>query len=124
MSQEDKKITLQTAIDWTKQWRSVESDYNKYNELNAFLIPIQDIQGVLAEMGANPGDDAYIRAYLGVDPDTNEEKLIIVGTKKDEEGVYRDMLPVALNKAEGNVNSVWDFTRPCPPNCDDSSDLN
>ncbi len=124
MSEATKKITLQTAIDWTKEWRSEESDYNKYNELNAFLIPIQDIQGVLAEMGANPGDDAYVRAYLGVDASVNEEKLIIVGTEKQDDGTYKDLLPVALNKADGNKNSIWDFAKPCPPYCDKNSSLN
>jgi hypothetical protein len=123
MSEQDKKITLQTAIDWTKQWRALEADYGKSNELNAFLIPVQDLNGVLAEMG-NPSDssDSYVRAYLGINPTTNEAKLIIVGTQKDKSGVYRDMLPSA---AEGvNGNSIWDFVKPCPPACDDKSPLN
>lgn len=124
MSEQDKKISLTTAQAWTQEWRSVESDYNKHNELNAFLIPIQDLQGVLKEMGANPGDDACVRAYLGVNATTNEEKLIIVGTQKDKSGVYRDMLPENADDAEGNTNSIWDFTKRCPPNCDDSSELN
>ena len=124
MSEQDKKITLATAQTWTQEWRSVESDYNKHNELNAFLIPVQDLQGVLAEMGDNPGDDAYVRAYLGVDATTNEEKLIIVGTEKQADGVYKDLLPIALHKAEGNQYSIWDFAKPCPPYCDKNSSLN
>ena len=125
MSAQDKKISLTTAQQWTQQWRSEESSYNSHNECNAFLILIQDLNGVLAEMG-NPSDnsDACVRAYLGVDPSTNEEKLIIVGTQKDRTGVYRDMLPANANDAEGNVNSVWDFTKKCPSHCDDSSALN
>ncbi|RDK87011.1 hypothetical protein [Marinirhabdus gelatinilytica] len=125
MSDQDKKISLDTAKTWTAQWRSEESDYNSHNQCNAFLIPIQDLNGVLAEMG-NPDDnsDACVRAYLGVDPTTNEEKLIIVGTEKDRSGVYRDLLPSNPSNAEGNVNSVWDFTKRCPPHCDDSSSLN
>lgn len=124
MSEKDKKISLATAQQWTQQWRSVESDYNAHNELNAFLIPIQDLQGVLAEMGANTGDDAFVRAYLGVNPDTNEEKLVIVGTKKDKSGVYRDLLPDTADGTSGNGNSIWDFTQRCPPKCDNQSSLN
>ena len=124
MSQSDKKISLATATQWTQQWRDVESSYNSHNECNAFLIPIQDIQGVLAEMGPNPGDDACVRAYPGVDPSDNTEKLIIVGTQKDRTGVYRDMLPDAADGDGGSGNSIWDFTRPCPIYCDDSSALN
>lgn len=120
MSEQDKKISLETAQQWTRQWRSEESTYNSHNECNAFLIPVQDLQGVLAEMG-NPTDgDACVRAYLGVDPTSNTEKLIIVGTKKDRDGVYRDLLP-----QEGSAEySIWDFTSPCPPYCDSSSSLN
>ena len=124
MSEQDKKISLATAQTWTQEWRSVESDYNSHNECNAFLIPVQDLQGVLAEMGANPGDDACVRAYLGVDPSTNEEKLIIVGTQKDRNGVYRDLLPNAADGDGGDGNSIWDFTKACPPMCDDRSSLN
>ncbi|WP_432411080.1 hypothetical protein [Rasiella sp. SM2506] len=124
MSVQDKKISLATAKQWTQEWRSVESSYNSHNEVNAFLIPIQDLQGVLAEMGDNPADDACVRAYLAVNPSTNEEKLVIVGTQKDKTGVYRDLLPENAENAEGNVNSVWDFTKACPPMCDDRSSLN
>ena len=125
MSEKNKRISLDKAKTWTKQWRDNESSYNAHNELNAFLIPVQDLNDVLAEMG-NPADasDACVRAYLGVDPTTNEEKLVIVGTRIDETGVYRDMLPTNPSDADAPGNHIWDFTRRCPPYCDDDSDLN
>ena len=125
MSQTDKKISLETAQQWTNQWRSDESTYNSHNECNAFLIPTQDLQGVLNEMQGETGD-TYIRAYIGVDPTTNTEKLIIVGTRaevqKDGSIIYRDLLPA--QGMGGTGNSIWDFTRPCPPYCDPDSSLN
>tara|TARA_B100001146_G_scaffold224848_1_gene244482 strand:+ start:22961 stop:23380 length:420 start_codon:yes stop_codon:yes gene_type:complete len=122
MSSTDKKITLSEAQSWTQQWRNDESTYNAHNECNAFLIPVQDLNGVLSEMG-NPDDDsdACIRAYLGVDPSDNTEKLIIVGTEKDRSGVYRDLLPTSDTDTR---YSIWDFTQPCPPICDPTSALN
>lgn len=125
MSEKNKKISLDTAIAWTTEWRNSESDYNKHNECNGFLIPVQDLNDVLAEMG-NPDDssDACVRAYLAVDPSDNTEKLVIVGTEIDETGVYRDLLPETSNQADGNKNSIWDFVKPCPPHCDKSSSLN
>jgi hypothetical protein len=125
MSQTDKKISLATAQQWTTQWRSEESTYNKHNTCNGFLVPTQDLQGVLNEMQGQTGD-TFIRAYLGVDPTTNTEKLIIVGTRaevqKDGSIIYRDLLPT--QGEVGGSNSIWDFTSPCPPDCDPDSSLN
>lgn len=66
--------------------------------------------------------NACVRAYLAID-DTGEEKLVFVGTQQDRSGVYRDMLPTGDGVGDGE-EGIWDFTRPCPPNCDDDSDLN
>ena len=116
MSSSDKKISLATAVSWTTNWRSAPS-----SSARAFLVPVEDLQGVLAEMG-NPSTGC-IRAYLGVDNTNGEEKLIIVGTKKDKSGVYRDLLPDA-GDGDGDDFSIWDFSTPCPPDCDDDSALN
>ena len=120
MSQADKKITLATAKSWTANWKNTPS-----TSARAFLIPIQDLQGAISEI-QNQGGSPMARAYLGLDPSTNTEKLVIVGTSQatDKQGnlVYRDMLPSDEN-AIGDGNSIWDFTRPCPPWCDDNSVL-
>ena len=129
-------IPLKEAEKWTKNWRTKCPDNCK-----AFLIPSIDLIEALEEMGVlkkkDNGDYAlhhvegsYIRAYVGIDPketEGNGEKLLIVGTKRDRDGVYRDMVPerrnnsvVALKDGEG---SVYDFTRPCPNNCDQDSPL-
>ena len=115
MSDTDKKISLQQAIDWTTDYRNAPT-----TSARAFLIPVQDLQGVLEEMGTT-GPNACVRAYLALDPTTNEEKLVIVGTQQDRSGVYRDLLPDA---AGTNGCSIWDFTRPCPSWRDDESALN
>lgn len=142
MSEQDNRISLEQAIEWTGMWRDKESEYNKYNECNAFLIPISDLKALLAEMeGAE--EDAYVRGYLGVEQKpsfTNEpnfeEKMIFVGTKKcvDEDGkvTYVDLIdgydPVCESEPEafsnGGGGGLWDFTDPCPPNCDPNSPLN
>jgi len=128
MSQQDKKIDLATAQTWTQTWRSDESDYNKHNECNAFLIPAEDLQGALEEMKNQTGNK-FIRAYLGVDTSTtpSTEKLIIVGTKpvpqKDGSIVYKDLIAGYDDATLGSGGSIWDFSEPCPPNCDDDSPI-
>ncbi|PKA84438.1 hypothetical protein ATE92_2628 [Ulvibacter sp. MAR_2010_11] len=116
MSNTDNKITLQQAINWTTNWRSSPS-----TSARAFLIPIEDLEGVVAEIKSQ-GAGANARAYLAID--NGVEKLIIVGTKKNASGVYVDLLPANSDDVSGTGNSIWDFTEPCPPQCDPNSPLN
>jgi len=129
MNPKDNSISLKTAIKWTTEWRSEESDYNKYNKCNAFLIPAEDLAAVLKEIKHNPGVKK-VRAYLGVDHETHEEKLILVGTQeekqKDGSVIYRDIINNATDStslADGD-SGIWDFSKPCPPECDPNSPLN
>ena len=118
MSDLDKKISLNTGISWTSQYRSSHA-----NEARAFLVSVQALNSLLAEMG-NPTDpEVCIRIYKGLDTSTNEEKLVLVGTKKDRDGMYRDLLPDTGDTTDSEHN-LYDFSRPCPPECDPSSPLN
>ncbi|NJM81022.1 MAG: hypothetical protein HC854_17995 [Flavobacterium sp.] len=110
-----------------KEMEKKEDNYNKHNELHAFLIPKVDLLEVLAE-----GIDA-VRAYIGVEKikengkDKYVEKLMIVGTKLDPAtGIYVDMITDGSTneKLEATVDSIYDFTRPCPSACDPNSPLN
>ncbi|MFD0861675.1 hypothetical protein ACFQ1M_05620 [Sungkyunkwania multivorans] len=128
MSKNDNKITFQQGIDWTTNWRNGRGNRN----VDAFLIPAEDLVAALIEIGVLPNgtyatDDKNIRAYLGVD-DKNTDRLVIVGTKKDTSvtpAVYRDMITddQTGRKWEGG-GSLYDFTEPCPTACDVNSPLN
>ncbi len=124
MSQDDNSISLQTAQSYTNEWRSEESTYNKYNECNGFLIPADDLQAVLDEMEDQKGTKK-VRAYLGVDPATNQEKLIFVATKPENQKggsvIYRDMINGYNGLQTGG--KLYDFTEPCPAACDGNSPL-
>jgi hypothetical protein len=119
-------ITLQTAKKWAKNWRDLESTYNKYHECRAFNIPKIDLQEVLAEDGV-----ASVRAYLGVKETVNpktkkityEEKLMIVGVDKNN----KDMISTVSSSdvlGDGEGDDIYDFTEPCPDLCDPNSPLN
>lgn len=121
MSKTDKKITLAEAIAWTGSWRSAPS-----TSARAFLIPIEDLQGVINEIKSQPGTP-QARAYLAID-DKGVEKLVIVGTSQDTSTtpgttIYRDLLPSA-DGVGTDTNSIYDFTEPCPSACDPTSPLN
>lgn len=126
MSKEDNTISLQTAQNWTTEWRSDESDYNKHNECNGFLIPAEDLQDVLNEMQNQGRGEKKVRAYLGVDSKTNQEKLIIVATQPETQPdgsiIYRDIINGYNGVQTGG--KLYDFTLPDPPASDVLSPLN
>lgn len=136
MSAKDKTISLNTAKTWTQTWRKEESDYNSYNRCNGFLVPAEDLRGVLDEI-KDQKNPQYIRAYLGVetmklaDGKTKQvEKLIMVGTRpatnpSTGKVYYADILPSDSESADGDTGgNIYDFSDPCPPECDEDSELN
>jgi hypothetical protein len=110
-------IPLATAQKWANRWTKKEGHYNKHHEFHAFLIPKVDLVEVLRE-----GVDA-VRAYIGVD-DNNVEKLMIVGTKYDPvTKIYVDMISVGVENSTAQQDGIYDFTSPCPNDCDPSSPM-
>ena len=110
-------IPLKTAQKWAKRWSKQEGNYNKHHKLHAFLIPKIDLLEVLRE------DVDAVRAYIGIN-DEGVEKLMIVGTKYDPATkIYVDMINVGVGNAPVQQDDIYDFTSPCPPDCDPSSPM-
>lgn len=95
-------ITLETAQQWAKTWRS-----DPENTVKAHLIPQIDVTELLAE-----DDVVDIRAYIGVDGN-GVNKLMLVGV----DAAGNDL----INDAAGQY--IYDFTKPCPSTCDVNSPL-
>lgn len=132
-------ISKDEGAQWTANWRSQHP-----NAVNAFLIPAVDFVEVLNEIGvlndtaaqqaqANANNlNSQIRGYLAID-NNGTEKMIFVGTE-NVNGVNRDIIdgtidgntPTSLKSsaADTGTSGVFDFTSPCPPDCDDNSPLN
>ncbi|WP_299219008.1 hypothetical protein [uncultured Aquimarina sp.] len=131
-------ISKDTGAQWTANWRTQHP-----NVVNAFLIPAVDFVEVLNEIGIL--DDAAaqqaqtnannlnskVRGYLAIDGD-GTEKIIFVGTE-NVDGVYRDIIdgtvdgnPTTLKSSASDTTTsgIYDFTTPCPPDCDQNSPLN
>ncbi len=129
MKYQEYTIPLKVAEAWTKEWRSRESQQNPNQKCNAFLIHAEVLEAVLAEIQNQP-DKKMVRAYLGIDSATKEEKLMIVGTtpetQEDGSVIYRDLINGTVDGTElGEGGSgIWDFSKPCPPECDPNSPLN
>jgi len=136
-------IPADIAAEWTARWRE------KNPEAKAFLIPVEDLFGVLQEMNVlspsgrtneyiyNPGVERDVRGYMGID-ENGTPHMVMVGTKKfpDEKMpggvVYRDLYDGGVDGKAGTLegaevfegSGVYDFTTPCPDFCDPDSDLN
>lgn len=131
------QIKLVDGIAWTTAWRSKHS---KSNLKKAYLIPAQDLTGVLKEMGIltqqtiggpfvldeSKIPNAGIRAYMAIDstePVGDQQKLLLVGTTETPGGDHNDII---LNPTDPTnaVSGIYDFTKPCPSFCDKNSPLN
>lgn len=144
--QDDYQISLDDAILWTNIWRIANPENAK-----AYLIPVEDLIGVLKEMGVlkqvkdkncfkiDEGKTQLdVRAYMAIDPHLEdptrgpEEKVLMVGTKKvkspDGSGwVYEDIIHYPIiedGDGDGDGSGVFDFSLPCPDTCDKGSPLN
>lgn len=106
-------IDLPTALGYAKNWRDPALAY-KYTELHGFLMAKENLEDLLSQ---NPDG---VRAYLGIDSETGQAKLMLVGTKwHGPTESHNDMLPGTANAGE-----IFDFTRPCPKACGFESPFN
>ena len=135
-------IKIDDAIAYAKLWQK-----NQPGNCKAFLIPALDLIDSLEEMGVikKETDGNYslhniknsgVRAYMGIDPlesDGGGEKLLIVGTSVDCNGVHRDIIErskptgcptTGTSETTSLIGSgVFDLTTPCPTLCDELSPL-
>ncbi len=95
-------IDLATAQEWARAWKA-----NPDTSVKAHLIPQVNITQLMESQGCQD-----IRAYLGLD-DNGEAKLMMVAV--DENG--NDL----IDESQGHY--IYDFTTPCPLDCDVNSPL-
>ncbi|MEI6410827.1 MAG: hypothetical protein WCR52_15665 [Bacteroidota bacterium] len=100
------QITLRTATDWTTNWRT------RHPELLSFLVPMEDLKGVIGEMGVGA---VNARVYLGL-TDSGEPKLVFVAAN----GTEQDIILNSSNP-DAPVSGLYDFSNPCPPLCGDKT---
>ena len=128
------QVSLNDAKAWSKKWQSENPKHCK-----GFLIPAIDIIQTLEIMEVlvkqQDGSyklqnvtDAKIRSYTAIDDSQQEgfgEKLLFLGTHKDSKGVYRDIIEGQKVPGTENLNGsgIFDFTTPCPSDCDNNSPL-
>tara|TARA_R110001632_G_scaffold19898_15_gene59900 strand:- start:7226 stop:7645 length:420 start_codon:yes stop_codon:yes gene_type:complete len=132
------QIPVAKAAEWTALWRK-----RCPNNCKAFLLPVEDLVGVLKEMKIlqeveagvfkiDEGEEQYARAYMAIDALETKgggEKVLLVGTKKEpltkEKNVYRDIIngDIMAKEGDGDGTGIYDFSKPCPEHCDPDSPL-
>ena len=98
-------IPLQTAVDWTTNWRSTFP-----SSVKAFKINLDEVNDMLKEVGTNS-----IRLYFGIDGGV--EKLVLVAVN----AAGQDIINPTVDGDK--ISGTYDFCQPCPPTCDTSSPL-
>lgn len=99
-------VPLNDAVNACSNWRTLVDDKMPNDKVYAFKIPMIDFIEILHE------DAVSIRAYLGEDSSGNK-KMFLVGV--DASG--NDMIDY------DNDQYVYDYSEPCPSDCDVNSPL-
>lgn len=112
-------ISLKHAETLTANWRQVMQPLMGDHLLRGFFIPSLDLMGLftLHEKTGCLG----VRGYLCLtDPhDISSVELILVPVGHDG----KDILNIPDASGEGRESTIYDFTQPCPSQCDTSSPL-
>jgi hypothetical protein len=125
----NRSIDKETAIGRTTQWRGLYKDTMKCKDpevLRGYFIPIEDIIS-LYEFFKNGGVPLRgVRGYLGYDPldpiapaQLNLD-LLLVPVSADGKDILE--APAQLGLGDG-TSTIYDFSEPCPVECDTSSVL-
>jgi len=96
-------LDLATAQEWAALYREKNP-----NSVIAYLIPGIDFTQLIEQANVE-----NIRAYVGIDPESGLQKLMLVGV--DAKG--NDLI------SEKDKEYIYDFTKPCPETCDIESPL-
>jgi hypothetical protein len=115
-------ISLEEAVNFTGKWRNGSSStkLNYIGFIKGFFINKMDIEQLNLLIPPHGG----CRGYLGIDDNTNSIKFLLVPV--DSEG--RDILSITYGHGHPEDDSdaqstIFDFTTPCPSQCDEKSPL-
>jgi len=113
-------IPESVGVDYTTNYRTYISGIDKNPDyIHAFNIPMQDIAS-LADFTKCPS----VRAYLGMSNPKDISTLKLVLVPVDSSNI--DILSIQVPDGSGGLvdqSSIYDFTSPCPQNCDIDSPL-
>lgn len=131
--------TEEQAIDYTTNWRMYydkflcsinperKSDPNSTDIFRGFRIPINDLEALLDDAGytltkkEHAPDIDFVRTYLAIKNEAMD--LIIVPVSKLDEQ-YPNGADILSMTIDGKPKcTIYDFTTPCPTQCDTSSPL-
>jgi hypothetical protein len=125
----NRSVDKTTAIGRTTQWRGLYKDTMKCKDpeiLRGYFIPIEDIIS-LYEFFKNGGVPlSGVRGYLGYDPlvpiapaQLNLD-LLLVPVNMDGTDILEAPTQLGLGDS---TSTIYDFSSPCPVNCDTASVL-
>jgi hypothetical protein len=132
MEESNKQIPLEQAQLFVGKWKETKAKINKKEpvseiKIKGFLIT-QDVVNALTE-AVNKVNGQGIRAYLGIEEfkeldefgmPKQEFKLLMVGV--DSNG--KDMVAKEESAEAVGNSGVYNYTIPCPSDCDQESPLN
>jgi hypothetical protein len=124
-------VPVDEAVARTTNWRQLYKEALKCKEqeiLRAFYIPIEDIIALYNFFTEHQVMVKGVRGYFGhnpltpIDPTIYETEMLLCPV--DQDGCDILTAPPSLAGVLGtDASTIYDFTAPCPTNCDTSSVL-
>lgn len=127
-------VPVVVAETLTQNWRDYYAGITKTPPVDAFRgfkIPLEDLEK-LVDIAKKDNQITAVRAYLAIgrplqngELPTSEDLHILLVPVAENGGTGTDVLEVA-EEIDGNivmVPSIYDFTTPCPAQCDFTSPL-
>ena len=111
-----KKVPKETAINETKNWRTLLKPIMGEKVIRGFFIPIADITAI-AEMHNVSGMRGYF--CLSTPGDFSTISFIIVPV----DDTNKDIISENDNLSNEEISTIYDLTSPCPAFCDETSPL-
>ncbi|MBS4063909.1 MAG: hypothetical protein KGZ74_05085 [Chitinophagaceae bacterium] len=113
---EPKRVPKDTAIQETENWRSILKPVMGDKVIRGFFIPIEDITAI-----ANMHQVSGMRGYICLTDKNDFSSISFIVVPVDENN--KDILTEKNGVSEEEISTIYDFTRPCPAFCDESSPL-
>lgn len=130
-------IPLETAIKQAANWRNychklLNGEKGNHGEdlpvIKAFFIPLADLQEVIDLARDDSGKDVgglriYFRLENEDDDLSNLQAMIVPVIHEAAENYWKDWTHLHQLQGSGDSSLVFDFTKPCPTECDNDSPL-
>ncbi len=112
-------IPLNEAVERVTHFRNRMLGYMPAPDVpRAVLIPVEALQEIMTRYG---NDMNGIRTYFSIEGGPEQTAVTVVVVAVDQQG--KDIIAQSKSEGEDDDSDIYNFTGPCPSECDTTSPL-